>query len=522
MASGSPSKVSNQRTLRDIFTVIFRHKGRMFVFAAAVIAAVTTATLLAPDIYRSDAKILVRLGRESVSLDPTVSGATNSVISVGQARDAEIQSEIEILTSREIFGIVVDTFGPEAILTPHPGRKKTLGFLDRILDRILGRSETDPKDPEADRAADVEAAVKALSENLTVEVNAKSNIIDLSYEGYSPEITRQILEKIIDIYLDRHIAVHQVSRSLTFFQDQAEKLNQLRKEHENRLTELRLASGIGDPKDTEAVLMKRISDLKTQIIETEYNLAESEKTLEQLKSQLDEMPPEVLTERKTGIADQAVGNLRQRLFELRIKEQRLADQYKDGAEPLETVRRQIAEAEAMLAKEKGTRSEQVYGVNRVYEQILAAHLREEARYKGLTAKLEALNRSYAQEDKRFREVLGLAVEVARLETELKIQEENYRKYADKSEQARISQALETERFSNISIVQNPTRPVKPIRPKRKMNLLLGFLLALMGGIGLAYVSEFLDRTIKDPHQAENVLGVPVLAALPEIAPPRKP
>ena len=516
MVSNGANWTTNQRTLRDIFTVIFRHKGKITIFAVAVIVAVTLATILAPDIYRSDAKILVRLGRESVSLDPTVSGATNSVISVGQARDAEIQSEIEILTSKEIFTIVVKSFGPQAILSPQGENKKP-----GLLARILGSRGGTGKGSEARQAEDVEAAIKALVKNLTAEVNSKSNIIDLSYEGYTPETARQVLEKLIDIYLEKHIAVHQVSRSLTFFQEQAEKLNQLRREHEARLTELRLSSGIGDPKDTEAVLMKRISDLKAQIIETEYNLAESEKTLEQLKAQLADMPAEVLTERKTGIADQAVGNLRQRLFELRIKEQRLADQYKDGAEPLETVRRQIAEAEAMLAGEKKTLSEHVYGVNRVYEQILAAHLREEARYQGLTAKLAALNRSYVQEDKRFREVLGMAVEVSRLETELKVQEANYLKYADKSEQARISQALETERFSNLSIVQNPTLPVKPIRPRRKMNLLLGLLLALMGGIGVAYLSEFLDRTIKDPHQAEHVLGVPVLAALPEIGPPRR-
>ena len=510
----NPDRISSQRTARDVFTVIFRQKLKMVVFFLAVTAAVTVATIVSPDIFRSDAKVLIRLGRESVSLDPTVNASTNSVISVGQARDAEIQSEIEILTSQEIIRSVVRSFGPDSFLYPEGREGKRAG----ILAALLGPGKEPNRKSGKGVAEDEEAAMKALTDNLTVEVNAKSNIIDLAYDGFKPDLAKAVLEKLIDAFLDKHIAVHRVSRSFEFFQEQAEKLNQLRKKHEDRLRELRLTSGIGNPKDTEALLMKRLGELKTQVIETEYKLAESEETMQQLKSQLSDMPTEVLTERKTGIADQAVGNLRQRLFELRIKEQRLADQYKDGAEPLETIRRQIAEAKAMLAGEKKTTSERVYGVNRVYEQILSAYLKEEARYKGLKAKMEALTKSYRQEDQRFKEVLTLAMEVSRLETELRIQENNYRKYADKSEQARINQALESEKFSNISIVQKPTLSVKPIRPHRKMNLVLGVLLAFLGSIGLAYLAEFMDRTIKDPQQAENVLGIPVLAALPEVNP----
>ena len=105
-----------ERSLRDIYYVLFRHKWKIILFFLAVVITVTIGTFQAPEIYRSDAKLLVRIGRESVTLDPTAT--TGHIISIGQSRQAEINSELEILKSREIAEKVVDAIGLEAILKP--------------------------------------------------------------------------------------------------------------------------------------------------------------------------------------------------------------------------------------------------------------------------------------------------------------------------------------------------------------------------------------------------------------------
>ena len=103
-----------RRALRDVYYVLFRHKLKVIIFFIVVFVTVTLGTFLASEIYRSDAKVLVRLGRESVSLDPTAT--TGPVISVGQQRENEIKSELEILNSKELVEKVVDAIGPEAFL----------------------------------------------------------------------------------------------------------------------------------------------------------------------------------------------------------------------------------------------------------------------------------------------------------------------------------------------------------------------------------------------------------------------
>jgi capsular polysaccharide biosynthesis protein len=96
-----------------------------------------------------------------------------------------------------------------------------------------------------------------------------------------------------------------------------------------------------------------------------------------------------------------------------------------------------------------------------------------------------------------------------------IQETNYKKYFDKLEQARIDHALEMVKISNISVVQPATYPIKPVRPKKLLNIALGLFLGIFGAIGLAFISEYMDHTFKKPEDITQILDLPILATIPK-------
>jgi len=83
----------------------------------------------------------------------------------------------------------------------------------------------------------------------------------------------------------------------------------------------------------------------------------------------------------------------------------------------------------------------------------------------------------------------------------------------KHEEARIAKATTV---SNINIVDPAITPVSPIKPDKPKNLLLGFLVACIIGIGLAFFQEYLDDTIKDVEEAKSAIGLPLLAVIPFI------
>ena len=96
----------------------------------------------------------------------------------------------------------------------------------------------------------------------------------------------------------------------------------------------------------------------------------------------------------------------------------------------------------------------------------------------------------------------------------KTAEENYLLYSHKQEEARISDALDQKRIVNVSIVEPPMAPPAPAGPPRLLNIGLGLVLALLASLAMALAVDYLDRSFRTPDEVENLLNVPVLAAIP--------
>lgn len=68
---------------------------------------------------------------------------------------------------------------------------------------------------------------------------------------------------------------------------------------------------------------------------------------------------------------------------------------------------------------------------------------------------------------------------------------------------------------NVKVVEQVRTPEAPASPNKKLNIAIAFLLGLMVSVGLAFLLEFIDNTFKTKEQLEQVLGVPVIGAIPD-------
>jgi uncharacterized protein involved in exopolysaccharide biosynthesis len=111
--------------------------------------------------------------------------------------------------------------------------------------------------------------------------------------------------------------------------------------------------------------------------------------------------------------------------------------------------------------------------------------------------------------------------LVQLQRELELADASYRKYSDNLEQARIDEALDTQRLSNINIVQPATLEARPVSPRKLVNLILGVLVGCIGGLGIAVVAERFDRSLKSADEVQAELGLPALVDIPRLATSRK-
>ncbi len=482
--------------VRHIARVLFRHRRKIGVFALAVLVAVALFTLLSPRAYRSQGKLLVRLGRENATLDPTATFGQSPVVAVPQSRENEINTAAEILKSRVLLEKVVDAVGPEAILS--------------------GRSPApDSAAAPADEARRHKAVLK-LAKQLDVEPVKKTNVLAVSYDGPTPELAQTVVAKLLDFYLDRHMQLHRTPAAHQFLSEQTARQKAQLTRAEEELRELKNATGLVTADGQRQLAAARIARLEDELLQAGSALAAAEAEVRLLHEKLAKLAPTHVTARTRGGPNEASNAMRGQLYTLQVRALELAQRLPEGNPDLERARKQAESARDVLRQEERDREQITEGPNRVYEETQLALLRQEPVVTALKAKADALRGQLDRQREELKALNENSLRVARLEREISMQDSHYRRYAENLEQAQIDRALEAERISNISIVQPATLDADAVRPRLLVNFGVGLLLAVLGGAALALLAERLDPSVRTPEDVETWLGLPVLAAVPHL------
>ncbi|KLU62650.1 capsular polysaccharide type 8 biosynthesis protein cap8A [Peptococcaceae bacterium CEB3] len=72
-----------------------------------------------------------------------------------------------------------------------------------------------------------------------------------------------------------------------------------------------------------------------------------------------------------------------------------------------------------------------------------------------------------------------------------------------------------KKVDSVSVVDKAVAPRHPIKPKKSLNVLIAFVVGLMVAVGLAFLIEYLDNTIKTSDDVGKILGLPVLGVIPD-------
>ncbi len=79
----------------------------------------------------------------------------------------------------------------------------------------------------------------------------------------------------------------------------------------------------------------------------------------------------------------------------------------------------------------------------------------------------------------------------------------------------ISELMMINNIHILSAAELPENPT-PIKPQPMLNMAIAFVVGLMASVGIAFLLEYLDNTIKSEQDIEKLLGLPVLGAVSDI------
>jgi uncharacterized protein involved in exopolysaccharide biosynthesis len=136
-----------------------------------------------------------------------------------------------------------------------------------------------------------------------------------------------------------------------------------------------------------------------------------------------------------------------------------------------------------------------------------------ARTNGMQEKIESAT---ADSTKKAVDMRQKSIELTRLQQEVSAARDAYQMVDKKQEEARISEALDNERFLNVGVLENATVPTTPYNTLNPIVLIAALVAAIGIGAGSAIGFEFLGRNFKFEEQIEQYLDLPVFAVIPDM------
>ncbi len=503
------SRIDQSDPINTVLEIAFRHKWKIIILPLLVASLVVLVVLYFPRRYVSEASVLVQVGRESVGIDPTAT--TGAMISLMQSgRDDEMTSAIEVIKSREVLSLLVDRLGADVILGGGGEEKETHPLVTAVFQKV-GQAIALLKsiDPISER----EEAINALSKSVEVKAERGSTILQWTVEADEPRLAQLILKELIEIYQQEHLRIHRNQNSKQFFVNQLEKLELDLATAQENLRDAKNEIGIVSVLDRRGTLEGKVREIEIAKYAAEQDLAKTVATISDLLSQMESVPSREVGDRVT-MPNAGADQLNAQLYALKVRRLDLTSRFREDHPAVQAITRQIVEAQEVVDGEEETREQVVNRINPIYESMILELTQQQSVRAGLEGLVKTLDSQHKQVMTELLQLNDAEVRIDNLTRRVAVAEKQFFRYSDDLEQARIDAEMEEQRISNISVVQPAALIERPVSPSKVLVVLGGFLFAIGGTLSVILASERLDRSIKTADAAESLLGVPVVASLP--------
>lgn len=527
-----PAIPSSQITPRDVARVVFRHRRLMVLTFLGIVALTVLVIAVYPRGYTSEAKLFLKVGRESVALDPTAT--TGQTIMLQKTQVDEVNSALQVLTSREVLKHVVERVGAEHIVSDSPKGnsaatetppKKQLLWVQKFneakswttaqVTNILAKLHlTDPGTLE-------DVAIRKLASKVEAFAPKDSTVFTVAYTSGSPELAHDVVEAVTNEFLAEHLRVNRTDGSMKFFSQQVDTLKKDLATAEAALRDRKNDFQISTIDTRRNVFAEQQKDIELQLQGTQRELAYTDAQIADLTKAIQQLKPEIVTNRVNGFANEAADLMREKLYELEIEESKLKSQYQAGHPLLVQVEQQRKQAEEIVKKMPTERTQTTAELNSNQRTLELDLLQAKAHREALVARQVASQKQKDDLNKQLAELNNHEAQLQQLERTVQLLDGKYRMHFAKLEEARVNEELGRDGIQNIKVAQAATYVTKPTSPKKPVVLTLGMLAAIVCSVTAPFLVEFLDGTLRTTQQVESELGLPVLLSFSKPAKRRK-
>ena len=472
---------SQESSLREYLRVLIKRKWLVISCVLGIFAAVAIASLRQTPIYEAAGQIAIN------KADSNVITFKDSMPVIDYYDQSDLDTEVRIIQSDLLALQVIRQLNldkrPE--FGGHPDQKQANLTADLL--------QTD-----SNRAS---AVLGAFHANLHVSLIPNTRIIEIHYNSTDPQLSASVVNTLAATYVEQNFktkfestmqASDWLSKQLIDLQMKVEtsqeKLVRYQKEHE-----------ILGNDEKQNITTEKLDEINKELTAAESDRMQKEAAYRQTQSSDPEAVAAAIIADSAGSSATTTGSrlldtLREQQASLRIQIAELSTQFGPSYPKVAQLNNQLKETEHQLQSEINKSVDHLRG------QYMAALQRE-----------NLLRDSFERQKQEANKLNESAIEYSLLKRDVESNRTLYEGLLEKLKEAGVTAGLRSNNFRILSAARVPTAPVEPNIPR---NLSFALVLGVITGVGLAFLLENMDNTVRTPEQAQTISALPSLGMIP--------
>ncbi len=503
-AEASPIFLDEGQPLVDFaayWRIVRKHYRLVVAMTAAVITLTMVKVMMETPMYEAETTIMIEPSADSGGTD-----ALENLVQIEAAAnnsDQYYKTQCAILESRGLAADVIKALDLEHNVS-FAGRQSAPGLLASIIKRFhtavhrkLSTSQPVQLPPGFEENKGVAPGlVHQYLAMLNVTPMPDTNLVKISIMSPSAELAANIANAHVRAYQDLQGKEHedQTREAGGYLKFKLHEVEGNLEDSEKALNLYRRQAGIIpglislDGKD--AIVLDRLADLSKDLTAAQVARISLEAQVSLIKRHEYSSLPSV-------IDDGTIQSMEKELDALYSERAALASQFKPSYPPLAKLDAQIGEMQARVAAMINTK---VGALQSEYDEADAK-----------------VNELQDEMDKQRQETLKLndsAAKYAMLQRDVDTYRDLYNALLTRQKDVEMQGSIQSK---NVSVINSAEVPGAPTSPKKMLDLMLAAVGGFGLGLGLAFIVEMTDNTLKNPEEAENYLKLPNLGVVPEFS-----
>jgi polysaccharide biosynthesis transport protein len=474
---------SQESTLREYFRILIKRRWVVVTTVAVIFGVVGIATLRATRIYEASGSIAIN------KTDPFMFNFKDSSNGdVGYSDSTDVDTEVRILRS--------DLLALQVIKELNLDKRPEFGGSGTPSPESIELT-TDAVQPDSASTSKLLAIFRS---NLTVASVPGTRVIDIQYRSPDAEVAARVVNTLMNTYVEQNFKTRFEStmQASEWLSKQLEDLKMLVETSQEKLVEYQKEHDILGIDEKQNIITSKLDELNKELTAAESDRMQKESIYQLAQSKdLGTAVAAAADADSSGPAGQSgtlLESLQAQEANLKIQLAQLSTQFGPAYPKVTQLNSQLKEVDDQIQLE----------IKKVVERARGEYL----------AALERENMLSQAMEKQKQDANALnqsAIEYSLLKREVDTDRALYEGLLEKLREAGVTAGLRSNNFRMVDTARVPTSPAQPNVPR---NLAFALALGLSTGVGLAFLLEGIDNTVRTPEQAQAVSALPSLGMIP--------